>query len=374
MARKKVTRTLVLLPSKRRLDRVDHKTEGLAQLLRGVAIKNQGEQPRAFYSMRDIAAHFEVPFSTVSRVYHQLEQEGLITRVRGAKTVLQGLNFDRRRGVRAFVGLPACLSAFVTIQAYRMFFIRIRRELRLRGFATGMVFYEREEARSETLSERLKAYEVDTVLWFQPPREARETAVRLADLGIRLIAVAHEQMPTIPCRYEVRRNSAITLLLANWKSQHAVDHVTVVRWQEHRATALEHALDSAFDEVGLRASIVAFRGQRSEVFLKSLHKAKTGAIVFSTAQLASKLSFRAPAGLTDLLRLRRVGFLNGPVSMPFAKVPDVRVDLVVVDWQFVAEQLVNDFVSQDAFRNSETKIFEAEVKLRVPLNEFVQTI
>jgi hypothetical protein len=69
-----------------------------------------------------------------------------------------------------------------------------------------------------------------------------------------------------------------------------------------------------------------------------------------------------------------VAFLNGPVSMPFAKVPDVRVDLVVVDWQWVAEQIVNDLVSQDAFRLVGRTIFEAEAKLRVPLNEFAQVI
>lgn len=375
MARKKVHRTLALLPSKRWLDRVDHKTEGLAELLRGVALKNQGEQPRAFYSMRDIAAHFEVPFSTVSRVYHRLEQEGLLTRVRGAKTLLQGLNFDRRQGVRAFVGLPASLSAFITIQAYRMFFIRIRRELRLRGFATGMVFHEKEEARSGSLSERLKAYEVDTVLWFQPPKEARETAVRLADLGIRLIGVAHEQAPVIPCRYHVRRDRAIATLLEDWKSRQSVDHVTVAQWREHRSPALEDALDSTLDEIGLRASLVPFRGQRSEVFLRSLQKVKTGGIVFSSAQLASKLCFRAPRAVSDLLRLRRVAFLNGPVSMPFAKIPDdVRVDLVVVDWQWVAEQIVNGFVTQDAFRLSQTEIFEADARLRVPLSDFAQNI
>jgi hypothetical protein len=373
MARKRVPRTLSPLPTKQRLDRAEHKTEGLVEILRTAGVRNQRDQPRAFYSMRDVATHFAVPFSTVSRAFQRLEQEGLLTLMRGAKTLLQGLRFDRRTGVRAFIGLPASLSSFITIQAYRTFFIRIRRELRLRGFATGMVFYEREEARTATLSGRLKAYEVDTVLWFQPPKEARETAVRLADLGIRLLGVAHEQLPVIPCRYDVRREHAIEALLGNWKAQ-GIHRVTVADWKERSTPALEQSLNSALEELDMKSSFATFHGQNSQSFLRSLQKLKTGALVFSSAHLASRLCFRAPSGMTQLLRMQRVAFLNGPVSMPFAKVPDVQVDLVVVDWQLVAEQIVNDLVTQDAFNLSGPTIFQAEAKLRVPLSEFAQAI
>src|SRR5438477_2307913 len=250
MARKKVTRALAPLPSRRALEKAHHKTEALISILRDVAVKNQREQPRAFHSVRDVATHFRVPVSTVSRVYRHLEQEGLLTRVRGSKTLLQGLRFDRRLSVRAFVGLPASLSAFLTIHAYRMFFIKIRRELRLRGFATAMVFAEPEETRTDALSDRLKAYEIDTVLWFQPPKEARETALRLADLGIRLIGIAHEEVPVIPCRYQVRREAGIRALVTEWKTSNGIDHVTLVRSPERGMTTLEESLYGVLDELG----------------------------------------------------------------------------------------------------------------------------
>jgi hypothetical protein len=75
----------------------------------------------------------------------------------------------------------------------------------------------------------------------------------------------------------------------------------------------------------------------------------------------------------ELLQAHRVAFLNGPVSMPFAKVPDAKVDLVTVDWQSVAEQIVDDLISQQAFQSGPT-IFEAEAKLCVPLSAFAQSI
>src|SRR4051794_21022516 len=187
MARKKVTRALAPLPSGRRLQKAHHKTETLTEILRRVAVKNQQEQPRVFYSVRDVATHFRVPVSTVSRAYRQLEQEGLISRVRGSKTLLQGLTFDRQLKVRAFVGFPASLSAFVTLQDYRTFLIRIRRELRLRGFAAATAFFEAGEGKSGALTKRFQAYEVDTIIWFQPGKEARDAAPHFADAGIRLL-------------------------------------------------------------------------------------------------------------------------------------------------------------------------------------------
>jgi hypothetical protein len=373
MARKKVSRTLAPLPNRRALEKAHHKTEALIAILRDVAVKNQQEQPRAFYSVRDVATHFRVPISAVSRAYRQLEQEGLISRVRGSKTLLQGLHFDRQLSVRAFVGFPASVSAFVTLQDYRTFFIRIRRELRLRGFAAATAFFEPAEASTDILSKRLKAYEVDTVIWFQPGKEARQTALHLSDLGIRLLAVGNDNFSPIPCRYRVRRDSAIKTLLTKWKSQTS-DRVTLVQSKDQRSAALEEIVQTILDELGIAWSVAAYQNQRSEAFLRELQRKKTGGIIFSSSLLASKLCFRAPDAVVEVLKAHRVALIDGPVSMPFARVPDVQIDLITVDWQLVAQQIVDDLISQDAFQESDSTIFEAEARLRVPLSEFAQSI
>jgi DNA-binding LacI/PurR family transcriptional regulator len=374
MARKRVPRSLAALPGRGAVERAHHKTEALTEILRGVAVKNQLEQPRAFHSVRDVAAHFRVPVSTVSRVYRRLEQEGLLSRVRGSKTVLQGLHFDRHLSVRAFVGLPASLSAFLTLQDYRMFFIRLRRELRLRGFAAATAYFEKSEAGTHALSARLKAYEVDTVIWFQPTKEAKETALRLADMGIRLLGVANDDFPTIPCRYQVRRDAATKTLLAQWKASNAVERVTLVQSADQRSAAAEETLQTLLDELEIKWSVVTYRGQRSEAFLRTLQKAKTGGIIFPSSALASKFCFRSPNGVTELLKTHRVALVNGPVGMPFAKVPDAKVDLVTVDWQLAAERIVNDLITQDAFQQPGPAVFEGEAQLRVSLSEFAQSI
>jgi hypothetical protein len=374
MARKKVPRSLAPLPGRRAVERAHHKTETLMEVLRDVAAKNQQEQPRAFYSVREVATHFHVPVSTVSRVYHRLEQEGLLSRVRGSKTILQGLHFDRHLSVRAFVGLPASLPAFVTLQDYRMFFIRLRRELRLRGFAAATAYFERGEAGTGALSTRLKAYEVDTVIWFQPPPGAKETALRLADMGIRLLGVANDHFPSIPCRYQVRRDAATRTLLAEWKASNAVERVILVQSADQRSAAPGETLPTLLEELEIKWSVANYGGQRSEAFLRTLQKAKTDGILFSSSALASKFCFRSPSGVTDLLQTQRVALIHGPVGMPFASVPEVKVDLVTVDWQLVAERIVNDLITQDAFQAPGPTVFEAKAQLRVSLSEFAQSI
>jgi hypothetical protein len=171
----------------------------------------------------------------------------------------------------------------------------------------------------------------------------------------------------------VRRESAIRTLLENWKSQKA-DRVTLVQSKDQRSAAMDETLHTILDELEMPWSVASYNAQRSEAFLRELQRKKTGGIIFPSSALASKFCFRAPGAVADLLQAHRVALLNGPVSMPFARVPEVQVDLVTVDWQLVAERIVNDLISQDAFQEPGPTIFEADAKLRAPLSAFAQSI
>ena len=85
-------------------------------------------------------------------------------------------------------------------------------------------------------------------------------------------------------------------------------------------------------------------------------------------------SFRCPDRLTDLLRAQRVAFLDGPIDMPFTQVPDVPIDLVTVDWRAIAESIVNDLITLEAFDHNRHTTFEAEARCRVPLSSFSEPL
>jgi hypothetical protein len=70
----------------------------------------------------------------------------------------------------------------------------------------------------------------------------------------------------------------------------------------------------------------------------------------------------------------RIALTGGPASFPFAQVPDVTADVVVLDWQLVAEQIVNDLINRKSFSRAETTVFEAKAHLRAPLIQYAQRL
>jgi hypothetical protein len=345
----------------------------LLKILRSLALKNQREQPRVFYSLREVAKKFKVPVSTVAKTYYDMEQEGLLSRVRGSKTILNGLRYNRRR-VRGVIGLPALLSNFVAIPDYRTFFVCLQRELWLRDFAATMVFFRPEEAVDGTISDRLRDYQVDTVIWLQPGRTAKESLLRLSDVGIRLIVISQIGTPIAPSRYYVWKERAVETLLRQWRDRNSVRGITIVDSKDYRSPVTEEILRLVLDNVGLDVVIRTFRDEPSHAFLHDLCRTKTHGIIFPSAGLASMFSFQSPEKLTALLRVQRVALIDGPIDMPFVKVPDVPVDLVIFDWQAIAESIVNDLITQEAFDRNRRTTFEAEVEFGVPLSNFSEPI
>ena len=374
MSQPRISPDLGPLPPGSALKAGHNKTTGLLEVLRPLAVKNQREQPRVFYSLREVAKRFNVPVSTVSNVYHEMEQEGLLSRVRSSKTVLNGLRHNRRLSVRAFVGLPTLISHFVAIQDYRTFLLCMRRELWLRGFATTMFFFRQDEVADGRLSEQLKSYEVDTVIWFQPGRSARETLLRLSDLGIRLISISQVGTPSMPSRYYVWRERAIEALAKDWKDRNSTRKVTLIDSKDYRSPVTEEVLRVTLHNLEIEPVIRTFRGEDSSAFLHDLCRNTTDGIIFPSSGLVSMFAFRNPGQMVDLLRAQRVAFVDGPIDLPFWKVPDVPVDVVMVNWQTVAESIVNDLITREAYDRNRNTTFEAEARLGVPLSSVCEEI
>ena len=370
--RKKMARRLPPLPASVTFKAKKHKGAELLEILRGIAIENQQEEPQVFYPIREVARHLGVPVSTVSRVYDALAEEGILVSVRGSKTLLQGLSGGRHLSVLGSIGMPALTSSFVTFQDYRTFFIRTRRELRARGFAVAMVFYDQSDGKNGGLFSLIDKYDFDTVLWHQPDRAAKETVPQLKDSGVQVIGLSDSWFPSIRCRYEVQRESAIMSILRDWRANDAITSAVVVRGIETSA-ANEELLKTLLEEEGIAYEFKSTSDQRLADFLNSFTTDKHRGIIFpSTA--AALFAFRAPEALAKLMTRSRIALTGGPASFPFAQVPDVTADVVVLDWQLVAEQIVNDLINRKSFSRAETTVFEAKAHLRAPLIQYAQRL
>jgi hypothetical protein len=373
MARTKIHRNLTPLPRRASSKDARHDPAGIRQILRALAVKNQREQPRTFYSLREVSKNFRVPVSRIAKIYRELEEEGLLSRVRGSKTVLNGQRYNRRR-VRAFIGLPALISAFITIPDYRAFLNSIRRELSLRGFAATMVFHEIEEAIDGRLAEQFRSYGADAVVWLSPARSAQESLLRLADMGIRVAAVSQIGTPVLPSRYYLWRERGIDRVLRDWRDHRSVRKTIVIDSKDYRSPVTEEILRVLLETLQMQVTVHTFGHGLVHEFVRDLSRLKSDGIIFPSAALASMFSFQNPEAFANLVRSNRVAFIDGPVDTPFAEAPDSPVDLVTFDWPAVAETIVNDLVTLEAFDRNRHTTFESDAQLRVPLSRFGKSI
>jgi hypothetical protein len=348
------------------------KTDQLSQILRQTARRQQTEQPQVFYALREVADRFGVSLSMVAAVYRQLESEGLLTRLRGSRTLLKGLDTGRQVAVHGIVGVPISLSSFLTSQKCRMFFMCMRRELRRRGFMTAGLFYEKEEARPDFLLERIMHCKVDTVLWYRPDQCARETARLLQDSGVRVMGVADGGLPALPCRFEISREKAVGEILRDWKKSDAIRKVRVVH-AVRRSAVEEERLEALLESARLDYDFVdAGRAHYETLFHGLAAERESGIILLGAA--ASLFAFRVPDLLIALMNQRRVALVDGPVSLPFASASLVRADLAVADWGAVANGIADELLTGEALARSGVTVFQATAYLQAPLNEFAQAI
>lgn len=373
MAQKKANGLLSPLPAAKVVaNEREHKVIRLLQILRELAVTAQRAEPRVFYPIRQVSRHFHMPTSTVARVYEQLEEEGLLTTVRGSKTLLQGIGSARHLNVRGFIGLPAQVAALVTFQDYRTFFSQMTAELRTAGFAAATVRYEAHHTQGDQLLQRIRKHKFDIVLWYRPDTFIRETLARLGDAGVRVIGIGDGGLPTTRCRYEIRREEAIKVILRDWQTRSGIKSVVVARGARS-TTNEEEAVQALLEEENLAFEFRTVTSTRPDSFLEECSAAKNSGVILPSRP-ASMIAFRAPEALMNAMSHCRIAFTGGPPSILFTPALDVPIDLVLVDWQLIAEQVVNDLISKKAFERGEATVFEATAALRVPLNQYAQSL
>jgi hypothetical protein len=372
MARKKFVRRLPPLPSRPGVKLRNHKTARLLEIMRSIAVGARREESQVFYATREVSRHFDVPVSTVARVYEHLEEEGLLATVRGSKTLLQGFGSARQLTVSGVIGLPASIAAFVTFQDYRTFFIRMRRELRARGFAVAMVLFESEHIQSDQLLRRIEKHNFDIVLWYRPDTSIRDTLARLEDAGLRVIGIGDGGLPTTRCRYEIRRETAIKAILRDWQIRSGIKSVVVARGARS-TTNEEEAVQALLEEEKLNFEFRTVTSTRPDSFLEECSVAKNTGLILPSRP-ASMIAFRAPEVLMNAMTRCRVVFTGGPPSIIFAQALDVPMDLVLVDWQLIAEHVVNDLISKRALVRGHTTVFQAKPAIQLALNQYAQSL
>lgn len=252
----------------------------------------------------------------------------------------------------------------------------IARELWLRGFAASMFFSNPTEIADGTLVEQFKSYDVDTVIWLQPGRIALDALRRLSDMGIQVVVISSVGTPGIPSRYYIWKNRAIEALVKNWKDENSVREITVIdsKQQHYRSPVTEELLRVILEYFHIEPIIRSFQGDDSLGFLRDLSSLKTDGIIFPSADLVSMFAFRNAQELAEVIKTQRIAFVDGPFDMFFSKMPEMPVDLVMINWRGVVDSIVSDLITREAFDRNRHTTFEAELRMRVSLRDFGEQV
>ncbi len=364
--RQKLSSPLPRLP--RRISRKKGETpsEALFRFLRRVARSSRRSQDQTFYSLRELAGHFNLSLSSVSRVFVRLEAEGLLGRVRGSRTVLHGRKLDRHLYVRGVVGIPVSLFRFSAFAGYRDFVTLLRRKLRRRGFMPAAVFYRREEIRGDFLAQSFLEARADTVVWLSPPRQAHETVSLLRDGGVRMLGVSESASIVIPCRYQIQREEALRRILRDWRGADLMSSV-VVTAARGGSPADEESYRLVSEEELFSSTLITLENENAQRALRTIWRSERCGILL-TKSGAAFLAVREPEIFARLSNERRLALVEGPINVTFAAIPKALVDLISIDWEKITERIVADLMASAPLSASGQIVFKAASRLRVALD------
>jgi DNA-binding Lrp family transcriptional regulator len=342
----------------------------LTDILRRVALTHRKAEAKSFYPLRDAAKQLGVPISAITRSYKQLTKEGLLSLIRGYRTVLQGRRMGRKLMIKSFIGLPVSYSCFMLLQDYRHFYLELRREAHSRRFVSNLIFYQDDSEGLEQLTKTLDEFGVDSVIWFLPRVSVRDTVLALQDRGISVVGVADGGSPGMACRYEIRREKALGAIFRRWRSVSGIRSIIIVR-TNRRSPADEEMIEGAAEKAELTYDYRHLPEAGLAEAVTALGRNRGNGIVLAAAP-AAFLSMRAPQAFASLLKSCRVALPDGAVTTVLGSPPETSVDLLTVNWHVVVKKIVGDLAGKRIFKEMLPTIFEARPHFDAPLHRYAE--
>src|SRR6266487_96185 len=333
------------------------RTAAILSLLRHAARQSRRKQPQPFYSVREVAGHFDVSVATAERIFRKMRSEGLLRIIWGSKTLIESTQLDRQLRIRGVVALPASLSSFRMVRDYRAFFLEMREVLWKLGFATRLIFHEGHEAEEPVFAELLLNYKVDVVIWFQPSPKIKETAARLIDCGIQMVTVADSCANCGEHCYRVDRQTALKQVVATWKES-GISSVTVVRDAHAKATGRIAMVEECLRAMTMPYTFVTIGSKATQGCWRALSPATNRAVLFPSSKVPVRLANQCPAQFAKLCKECRVLLMEGLIDSPPGETLERAVDVIEVYWHAVANRIGSDLVRRSS--RDKPAIFEAK--------------
>ena len=315
----------------------------LLDALRKAAKLVRKQQSLPFYSMREMSDHFGIPLRTVALTYETLEHEGILNRIRGSKTILMGKNLSTRASVRAVVGIPVWLHAFVVSPYSRTVNMEIEERLRESGFVADLIFFRADEACTPDFTMRLLRHNLDKIIWHTPHPHSTDILLSLKDHGVQQVIIQSNETPvTLPFpTYLQDWQPAYQKLAQAWQAA-GIRRVLVPDPPYLPSKRALKLFSSAISNHGMEMELVDGSGAafRRKVF-GSRNKPEVG-VAFMDHLGADAICNEDPIALEEMMKTFRVAFCRGPIRMPYFNCRSSKVDIVRFSAIEIATRVAQD--------------------------------
>jgi DNA-binding transcriptional regulator YhcF (GntR family) len=177
-------------------DRSQRKAALVLNLLRRTAAEFQGQVAQPFYSVRAVSDRFDIPLTTVSRLYRHLSSERLLRLLHGSKTLLEPMRDAKNKQAKT-VAIAIALSKFISSPTYRDSILSLQRELWTHRVDVRLLFFEHSDEEVLQLCRRYDSSQIDTLIWLSPSSTTRKTLLHLRHRGIRVVCIGDVPIPGI---------------------------------------------------------------------------------------------------------------------------------------------------------------------------------
>ncbi|HSI84108.1 MAG: hypothetical protein ACAI35_20720 [Candidatus Methylacidiphilales bacterium] len=344
--------------------------------LRKAAKKLKKRQSVPFYSMREIADHFQTPLRTVALAYETLEREGILNCIRSSHTMLVGKTQVPRSPVRAVVGIPIWLHSLVVSPYARTLHISFEERLRENGFVADIIFFREEEACEPGFAQRLLHHNLDMAIWHTPHPLGLNVLLSLKDSGVQQVAIQHTDSPSsIPIpTYWMDWVSAYYRLAKNWQES-GIERVIIpdpVYLPSKRALKnFMHVLTQHKLEVEMAESNARHIKEKAAFARKKVPTA----VAFMDQQGADTICNEDPVLIEEIIHSSaRVGFCRGPIRLPYFNHRPAVVDLVGFSAREVADRVASDLVKGIDAGERNIHTFYANYEPQVGFNRQAETL
>jgi len=352
----------------------ENKSALILSKLRHVITRVRGEEPTTFYPMRTVGTFFGLSMRSVHQVYERLEAEGLLTRLRGSRTVVQGRKPQPRNPVRGVVGIPVYLPSFVYGTEVRSFLISLEAELRRSHFVADFIFYRaEEELDSHDLAERLLQHHLDLLLWISPPAHITPALQRLDDGGIPIVLVSDGKTRYPQQQYYFNREHALDECFTGWQ-QEGIRAVTILRKNVSEGKQAFEVVKDRARQRGMDCTALELSDADVLPQLQACLRRPVTGVALIQHQWYDQLCDRFPQLMERLFRSRRVLLVQGAPVHGYFRGRTVLADVITIDPIQMAKRIARDISDGKVATRERLATFYAAWQARTNLGQLTHDI